>query len=575
MDVTEIMDVAEIVDAAASIDVMQTIVLVVGGLGLFLFGMKIMSSGLQTIAGDRLHSILQRATSNRVLAVLAGILVTVGLNSSTASTVMTVGFVNSGMMNLSQAIGIILGANVGTTFSGQLVAFRVDAYAPVFIFVGVILHLFFKKKSVRNIGYVILGFGVLFFGITTMGGPLRELGRLPAFEEFLVNFSNPIFALLAGFLFTAVVQSSTATTGILIAMYGSGVPIPFQTGAFIILGTNIGTSLTTMIASIPANRDSKRAALFHITFDVIGSVVFGTLIFVFPAILSWFQNTWDEPARQIAMFHTLYNFATMFLILPFTPYVAKLMEKVIPVEVTDDTDKTYEKKLMYLDSKFMPAPAVAMAYAHRELCRIHRIANETLATTLKAFYAKNAEKAGKVIKNTKTINWLSRKASAKLVKMNTLSLSVEDNKRLGKMFRVLYDMERIGDHAENIAEYTILVSENDMEFSEAAVQELKELSAMVKEMTDLSLHAFENQDTSIMPQIEALEEQVNELTDKFTESHIERLTAEKCEPRSGVVFTDMIIDLERTADHANDIAASVLPGNKMNRKKKKGKKTKV
>jgi len=551
-------------------------ILVIGGLGLFLFGMKIMSSGLQTIAGDRLQSILQRATSNRVLAVIVGIVVTIGLNSSTASTVMTVGFVNSGMMNLSQAIGIILGANVGTTFSAQLVAFRVDAYAPLFIFVGVILHLFFKKKTVKNIGYVILGFGVLFFGITTMGGPLRELGRLPEFQEFLVNFTNPVLALLTGFLFTAAVQSSTATTGILVAMYLSGVPIPFETGAFIILGTNIGTSLTTMIASIPANRDSKRAALFHITFDVIGSAVFGTLIFVFPAILAWFQNTWyDDPARQIAMFHTLYNFATMFLILPFTPYVAKLMEKIIPVQVTDDIDTTYEKKLMYLDSKFMPAPTVAMAYAHRELCRIHKIANETLAMALKAFFAKNEEKASKVIKNEKTINWLTRKTAAKLTKMNTLQLSAQDNKRLGKMFRVLYDIERIGDHAENIAEYAILVSENDLEFSEAATGELKELSAIVKELTNMSLTAFENQDTSLLPQIEAFEDQVNELTETLTESHIERLTAEKCEPRSGVVFTDMIIDLERTADHANDIAASVLPGNKMNRKKKKGKQAKV
>jgi len=547
------------------------IVLVVGGLGLFLFGMKIMSGGLQTIAGDRLHSILQKATSNRFLAVFVGILVTVGLNSSTASTVMTVGFVNSGMMNLSQAIGIILGANVGTTFSAQLVAFRIDAYAPVFIFIGVIMHLFFKKKLVKNIGYVVLGFGVLFFGITTMGGPLRDLGRLPEFQEFLTTFTNPLLALLAGFLFTAVVQSSTATTGILVAMYLSGVPIPFETGAFIILGTNIGTSLTTMIASIPANRDSKRAALFHITFDVIGSIVFGTLIFFVPQILLWFQNTWYEPARQIAMFHTLYNFATMFLILPFTPYVAKLMERIIPVKTSDDVDKTYEKELIFID-RIAPTPTIALTNAHQELCRIHTIANETLAMSLKAFFAKNTEKAEKVFKNEKTINWLTRKTSAKLVKMNTLALSPTENKRLGKMFRVLYDIERIGDHAENIAEYTVLVYENELEFSESAITELKELCMLVNELTSLSLQAFENQDGSLLERIEVLEDKMNELAEAFTESHVDRLTSESCEPRSGVVFTDMIIDLERAADHANDIAASVLPGNKLNKRYKKKRK---
>ncbi|MCL2376997.1 MAG: Na/Pi cotransporter family protein [Defluviitaleaceae bacterium] len=539
--------------------VFESIVLVAGGLGLFLFGMKMMSSGLQTIAGDRLQNILQKATSNRFLAVIVGIAATIALNSSTASTVMTVSFVNSGLMNLTQAIGIIMGANLGTTLSAQLVAFRIDAYAPIFIFVGIILHVFFKKKRVKDIGFVILGFGILFFGITTMGGPLRGLGNLPAFNEMLVAFQNPFLALLAGFAFTAAVQSSTAATGILVAMYISGVPIPFETGAFIILGTNIGTSITTLIASIPANRASKRAALFHITFDIIGSTVFGTLIFIFPGILGWFQAAWAEPARQIAMFHTLYNSATLLLLLPFASYLAKLMERVIPIVQAEITDATYEKKLLYLDTKLLKTPSIAVFNAHRELCRMGKIANDNLALSLESFFEKDTEKANKAFDNEAIVNYLYQEIASKLVWVNNMTLSNADAEKIGKMFRLLSDIERIGDHAENIAEYTIAAKENDLNFSDAAISELKILGETTVKLANEALYAFEHQDASKLAQVKALEEEVDRLTKEFAESHIDRLKTEDCDPKSGVVFTDMIIDLERCGDHANNIAFSILP----------------
>ncbi|MCL2414017.1 MAG: Na/Pi symporter, partial [Bacteroidales bacterium] len=238
---------------------LETIFLIAGGLGLFLFGMKMMSSGIEMVAGERLQAILQRATSNRIMAVTAGIVATIAINSSTATSIMTVSFVHSGLLTLKQAMGVILGANVGTTFSAQLIAFRIDTVAPLFIFIGILLHLFAKKRKYKNIGYIILGFGVLFFGITVMSGPLRELAHNPEFNQILTTFENPLFALLAGFIFTAIIQSSSATIGLLITMHLSGVPMTFETSAFIILGTNVGTSITTLIASIPANRDSKRA----------------------------------------------------------------------------------------------------------------------------------------------------------------------------------------------------------------------------------------------------------------------------------------------------------------------------
>jgi len=537
---------------------LESIILVAGGLGLFIFGMKMMSSGLEVIAGNRLQSFLQKATSNRILAVLVGIVATIALNSSTASTVMTVSFVNSGLMNLTQAIGIILGANVGTTLSAQLVAFRIDSFSPLFIFVGIIMYVFIRNKKIKDIGYVILGFGILFFGITTMGTPLRGLTNLPGFNDILITFQNPFLALLAGFVFTALVQSSTAATGVLVTMYLSGVPIPFETGAYIILGTNIGTSITTLIASIPANRDSKRAALFHITFDIIGSTVFGTLIFIFPQILFWFQTAWTEPARQIAMFHTLYNFATMFLLLPFVKQAASLMERVIPKQQKGE-DATYEKKLLFIDTKIIQSPSIAVLNAHRELCRMGKIANENLTLALESFFEKDMDKANKVFENEDIINYLNQDIASKLVWINNMTLSNIEAEKIGKMFQLLSDIERIGDHAENISEYAVAAKDNDMKFSETAIEELKTLGSTTISLAGEALDVFENQNDTKLAQIKALEEEVDRLSKEFTENHIKRLKTESCEPKCGVVFTDIITDLERCGDHANNIAFSILP----------------
>lgn len=543
------------VQRMAKIMELSEIFLVLGGLGLFLYGMKMMSTGIERVAGDKLQNILQKATANRFLAVIVGIIATIGINSSTAVTIMTVSFVNSGLMTLKQAIGIIMGANLGTTFSAQLVAFRIDTFAPLFIFIGIIMHLFLKKKRTKNIGYIILGFGILFFGIGVMGGPLRALGGTPEFENFLTAFENPFLALLAGFAFTAIVNSSSATMGILVALHLSGAPIPFETSAFIILGTNIGTSITTVIASIPANRESKRAALFHIMFDVIGSAIFGTLIFLVPAILAWFEATWADPARQVAMFHSLYNLATLLLILPFIAPVANLMEKIVPIIKEEDADTIYGKQLKYLDFKITPSPSAAATNMRLELARVQKIANETLAVALESFYEKSAPKAAKTIKNKKLINTLSRKISTQIAKVsNNKTLPQDDAKKIGTFFRILYNIERIGDHAENISEYTTLIIEGELKFPAEALAELKQFGDLTIELAEKSLNAFEKENKSLLVQIDALEEKADALTEQFTENHISRQTAESIDPRSSVVFVDMLTDLERTADHSYDIA---------------------
>ena len=532
---------------------LENVFLAVGGLGLLLFGMKMMSTGLEVVAGDRLQSILQKATSNRFLAVIVGIFATIAINSSTAVTIITVGFVNSGLMSLVQSIGVIMGVNVGTTFSAQLIAFRIDTVAPLFIFIGIVMYLFFKKRNIKNIGYVVLGFGILLFSIRVMSSPLREFAYEPAFQTMLVAFQNPFLALLAGFTFTAVIQSSSATMGLLVTMHLTGVPIPFETSAFIILGTNIGTSITTVIASIPASRDSKRAALFHICYDIIGSFVFGTLIFLFPGILQWFQNTWTETARQVAMFHTLYNVATLLLLLPFVSGIALLMQKIVPVK-EKEKKQIHEKKLIYLDSKIPQTPTLSVVNAGLEVNRMGKIARENLALALDAFFEKDEEKAKKMLEDEKIVNFLQQNILHQLVEINNMPLSTVDAEKIATMFGLVSDIERIGDHAENIAEYTLDMIENKWEFSDTAIEELKILGDLTLELVTNALLTYESQVDSMLPEINRMEDKVDELSVKYAKNHVSRLKAKECNATSGVIFIDMLSDLERSADHGKNIA---------------------
>ena len=538
------------------------IFVVIGGLGLLLFGMKMMSNGLEIVAGDRLQLFLRRAAGNRFTAIIVGIIATIAINSSTAVTIITVGFVNSGLMDLTQAIGVIMGANIGTTFSAQLIAFRISTIAPLFIFVGIVMYLFFKKRSIKNVGYVILGFGILFFSITVMGDPLREFSRQPAFQQMLVTFENPLYALLAGFIFTAIIQSSSATMGILVTMHLSGVPMLFRTSAFIILGTNIGTTITTLFASIPASRDSKRAAWFQLIYNIFGSVVVGILLILVPGILDWFQYIWTDPARQVAMFHTLYNVAILLLFVPFVSLMKTITEKIIPVRQDEVANVMYERKLLYLDTKKMRKPTLAVMDAHREIVRMGKIANENLELAIESLFERDEDKVAEVLEREKTINYLNHNIASELVEINNMALSTSDAERLGEMFRVLSDIERIGDHAENIAEYTIAIKDDNLSFSGKAVAELELLCNYTKKAVSLALTTFETRDESHLAEIETLEDKVDELSVRFAGNHIDRLKTESCQPKSGVIFTDMITDLERSADHAKNIAFSILPESK-------------
>ena len=537
--------------------------IMLSGIGLLLYGMKMMSSGLETMAGDGVQRVLKRATSNRFMAVLFGIVATIVVNSSTASTIMAVGFVNSGLLNLTQSIGIIMGANVGTTFSAQVIAIlggdglSLRDIAAAFIGVGAIMYVFFKNHRVKNIGFVILGFGILFLGVTTMSNAVRPLREHQGFQDFLVGFESPVLALLAGFIITAIIQSSTATTTILVTLLASGVLIPFQTSAFILLGVNIGTSLTTVISSIPANRESKRAAIFHIMYDIIGSIVFGTLILVFPGILNWFTNTWSEPAQQAAMFHTLYNVSTVLLLLPFIKHIAALMQKIVPV-VTKKTGTVHEKKLMFLlGNKAKMSSSLLVMNARLEICRMWNIANENLNFAMESFFEKDTDKANAVIENEQIIDFLHQSITSQLADITNMPLSIRDTKIIGDMFVAVSDIEQIGDHAENIAEYTLAVIEKNRNFSDIAIEELQTLGKLTVELNNKSLKVYQKQDKSQVPQIIELEDKVDELSATFAKNHFKRLKAKSCKPKSGVIFMDIVNDLEKSADNAENIVLSI------------------
>jgi len=548
--------------------------MMLGGIGMLLYGMKMMSGGLETMAGDSLQAVLKRATANRILAVLVGIIATIAINSSTATTIMTVGFVNSGLLNLTQSLGVIMGSNVGTTFSAQLIALGMGnislvSVAAVFIFIGATMYVFFSKKRVKDIGFAILGFGIMFFGISFMSDAMRPLRADEGFNNLLVSFQNPLLALLAGFVITAIIQSSSAATAMLVAFLATscycyagndymcthclGIPaIPFRTTAFILLGVNIGTSITTVVASIPASRDSKRAALFHVIYDIIGSSIVGVLVLIFPMILNFFTTTWSSPPQQAAMFHTLYNVFVMLILLPFIQYIEIMMNKIIPV-AEQKNDIMYENRLIYLDNQSRSTPTLSVVNAHMEICRAWKIANENLNLSMDALFDKNPETAKKVIENEKTVDYLHQNVTSALVDIIDMPLSAEEAKRVGDMFVALSEVEQIGDRAESIAEHALAVIENNTVFTEEAIDELKTVKSVTAEMMDMALGAYEKQEKASLATIRALESKIDEQAAEFAERHFVRLKDKLCKPKSGIFFMDILSDLENSANCAERI----------------------
>lgn len=525
-----------------------------GGLALFIFGMKMMSDGLEHAAGDRLRRVLEVLTGNRFAAVGVGAGMTALVQSSSATTVMTVGFVNAGLMTLIQATGVIMGANIGTCITAQLIAFKLTDIAPLILFIGMVLTIFVKRRMVTRIGEIVLGFGVLFVGMAIMSEAMAPLKNDAGFQNLLVNFSNPLIGILVGALVTAVLQSSSASIGILQTVAGLAL-IDLNAAVYVILGQNIGTCITAILAAIGTSQNSKRAAGIHLMFNILGTLIFIGVMAVLPNIVEFIESL--SPAdtkRQIANFHLLFNVSVTILLFPFASLMVRLIKRIIPEKRSADC---VEKRLVFLDARIIQTPAIVLSQTLKELKRMGDIAADNLRRATEAFFDRNEAKARRVLDVEKTVDYLTHHITDYLIEFRGMEISEHDLKILGGLHHVVIDMERIGDLAENIAEFSISLTERKSKFSDEADAELHSMTEKTLETLRKSLEAFAKRDKSILAEVDKLEQEVDDMKKQYLNNHIERLQGKCCEPQAGVVFTNMVATLERVADHATNIAYSI------------------
>ncbi len=534
----------------------SVIVSLMGGLGLFLLGMKQMSDGLEKAAGAKMRSILEAVTTNRILGTLVGILFCAVIQSSSATTVMVVSFVNAGMMTLYQAAGVIMGANIGTTVTSQLVSFNLSAYAPVFLFIGVILTQFVKKDRVKKIGEVVLGFGVLFMGLSVMSGSMSSLKDSPQVAGMLGGLTNPILGVVMGTIITAIIQSSSVTVSIVLLMAQQGLlelPICF----YIILGCNIGACMSAMLASLSGKKDAKRAALIHLFFNIIGTVIMYLVLtiaggLVLDVIL---KISGGNPGRCVANAHTLFKICQVIVLLPFAKGIVRLTYLAVPGEErTEDS----EYQLFYIGKTAMFSPTTAVIEAVMELEHMGALAYENLNRALDALIDLDQAKIDKVYAVEKQINFMNHAITDYLVKIGQMTLPIDDSKSIGALFHVVNDIERIGDHAENLADSARNRIAENISFSDAGLEELKEISTKVNKILEYSIDMFAHNTRKHMQDIITLENEIDEMERQFQKNHVERLTKNECTAASGMLFSDAISGFERVADHATNIAYALL-----------------
>ena len=522
-----------------------------GGVGLFLFGMSIMSTGLKNSCGDNLQLILEKATTNKIVAVLVGIAMTVLVQSSSATDVMVIGFVNSGMMALSQAIGVILGANIGTTITAQITAFNIATFTPFLLFIGAVMYLFLKNNLTKHIGSVIMGFGMLFQGITIMKAAIAPLSKSELFVNFLSTLKNPFLALLFGIAFTALLQSSSSSTVIFQAFVVQGI-LDYDIAVYLVIGAAIGSVTPNLLASLTANRNGKRSAILNLLFNVIRALVIILIINVTP-LLSWIQSTSADPGRQIANTHTIFALIAVCIIFPFTDYIIKLTYTFIP-ELPEETRAAEDRQLVFMSQVTNVPPNMAIHQAQLEAARMGAIAAENFEKAIDCFFDYSPEKVEDVEEREETVNILNHAIQDAMVKLQALNLTPENLRKISAITIAVTDMERISDHAENIIEYATRMKNKKTKLSKKAAKELKDMAENSMEEVELALEIFTSENYENLPKIEKLEAKVDKQEKQLINHHVERLMDNKCEPIAGVIFSDMVTDLERCADHAINIA---------------------
>ncbi len=527
-----------------------------GGVGLFLYGMTVMSAGLRNACGENLRVILEHATKNRLISVVVGIAITMLIQSSSATDIMVIGFVDSGLMSLGQAIGVIMGANIGTTITAQITAFNLSAYAPFILFAGAVLYLFVKKNMVKYIGSIILGFGMLFEGIALMKSAIAPLAETEAFISLISTLDKPFATVIFGILFTALLQSSSSATVIFQAFAVQGI-LSYHTTVYLLIGAAIGSVTPNLLASLTMSRSGKRTALLNLIFNLIRAVILMLLLAVFPQILTLIQRlSPDNVARQIANTHTIFAVFAVLIMLPFSKYIVSLTQKLLPLK-NDEMGNREDRKLLYMTQTSEILPAVAVSQAHREIARMGEIASRNLKLAVECFFELDDSKVDLVEEIEDTVNYLDREIIAKLVELRTLDMTPRDLNRVYHMTLVVADIERLSDHAENIVEYEAQVRTGQAALSKEALKELRHLADLSLQSVDLCLGIFANEDFDRIQEAEDLEDLVDDTQEEIINNHVKRLMNATCNPMGGVVFTDMATDLERCSDHAINIATAL------------------
>ena len=535
---------------------MEIVFGVLGGLGLFLYGMNIMGTGLQKVAGEKLKRLIEILTNNRFMGVLVGAVVTMIIQSSSATTVMVVGFVNAGLMQLTQAIGVIMGANIGTTVTAQLIAFKLTDAAPMIIAIGVAIWLFSSKKKHKEVAEVLIGFGILFIGMDFMKDALKPLREYQGFIDILANLENPLFGIIVGFGITLIVQSSSASIGLLLALASQGL-ITIDMALPILFGDNIGTCTTALLSSIGASKTAKRAAIMHLLFNIIGTVIF-MVILRYPIEMLVTRLSPKDIQRQIANAHTFFNIANVVIQFPIAGFIVKAATRIIPGEVEETG------RLKYIDPRIMETPSIAVGQASKEVLRMGKIVEDNFKTAIEAFINKDEKLTNRVFQEEKKINEMEKEIIEHLVNLTNAPLTKQQHTTVTTLFNTINDLERIGDHADNLAELAQYSIDNKCQFTEEAIEELSLMFEQTGKAFNLALHAFKTADNQTANKVLEHEKHIDKLEKQYRASHIQRLNEQSCNPSSGIIFLDAISNLERIADHSSNISLSVLDGIKDN-----------
>ena len=529
----------------------EVILSLLGGLALFMYGMQMMSNNLEAVAGNRMKQILERLTANRFLGVLVGAGITALIQSSSATTVMTVGFVNSGLMTLKQAVWIIMGANVGTTITGQLIALDIGALAPLIAFVGVMLLIFVKSKKVQHVRGIVSGIGVLFIGMGMMSDAMVPLRDNEAFIHLMTKFSNPVIGILAGAVFTAIIQSSSASVGILQALAMGGV-IGLHSAVFVLFGQNIGTCITALLASVGTNRNAKRTTMIHLMFNVIGTVLFVSLCLVTPFTDWMIALTPDNPVAQIANVHTVFNLTTTLLLLPFGSLLVKLAVKLLPDRETQvmDADQWFEG--LMASKHVLGVSTLAIAQISGDIRQMLETAAHNVGDSFQAVEGRQSGIEEIEAREDELDLWNVR-LSQKISKVLVLDQAPRDILTLNNMFSIIGNIERIGDHAMNLAEYAQTIKEKNLGFSDTARDEIKTMEGICGEAMDILLAASRGEHIDLA-RAEELEQTMDDTTVQFRQNQIARMRVGHCNVESSILYSEMLTDYERIGDHVLNIA---------------------